>query len=79
MPDEVGRGLGVGDDGVDGVEFAEGGDGAAVKLGVVEAEYDSLGGLQYRPLNVDEQCVGVGDTVHRDPASAHDRDVRMHL
>ena len=45
MPDEVGRGLGVGDDGVDGVEFAEGVYGASVKLGVVEAEYDSLGGL----------------------------------
>ncbi len=42
---EVGRGLGVGDDGVDRVEAAEGGDGAAVELGVVQAEDDALRGL----------------------------------
>ncbi len=43
--DEVGRGLGVGDDSVDGVEFTEVGDGASVELGVVQAEDDALRGL----------------------------------
>ena len=76
--DEVGGGPGVGDDGVDGVESAEGGDGAAVELGVVEAEDDPLRRLEHRALDVDEQRVGIGDAVERDAASAHHGDVGMH-
>jgi len=75
---EVGGCLGVGDDGVDGVESAEGGDGAAVELGVVEAEDDPLRRLEHGALDVDEQRVGVGDAVERDAAGAHDGDVGVH-
>ena len=77
--DEVGRGLSVGDDGVDGVESAEGGDGASVEFGVVGAEATTLSRLEHGALDVDEERMGVGNAVHCDPASAHDRDVRMHL
>ena len=79
MLDEISGGLGVGDDGVDGVKFAEGGDGASLELGVVEAEDDSLSGLQHGALDVDKQRVGVGNAVERDTATTHDRDVGVHL
>ena len=54
LVDEVSRGLGIGDDGVDYVEFTEGGDGAAIKLGVVQAKNDSLRRLEHSPLDVDQ-------------------------
>ena len=54
LVDEVSRGLGIGDDGVDYVEFTEGGDGAAIKLGVVQAKNDSLRRLEHCPLDVDQ-------------------------
>ena len=78
LGDEVGGSPWVGDDGVDDVESAEGGDGASVELGVVEAEDDPLGRLEHDALDVDEERVGVGDAVERDAASAHHGDVGMH-
>ena len=54
LVDEVGGGLGVGDDGVDHVEFTEGGDGAAIELGVVQAKNDSLRRLEHCALDVDQ-------------------------
>ena len=57
LGNEVGGGLGVGDDGVNGVESAEGGDGAAIELGVIQTENDPLSRLDHGALDVDEQRV----------------------
>ena len=51
--DEVGGGLRIGDDGVDRVESAEGGDGAAIELGVIQTKNDPLSRLEHGLLNVD--------------------------
>ena len=55
------------------------GAGAAVELGVVEAEDDALRGLQHGALDVNEQRVGVGNAVEGDAAPAHDGHVGVHL
>ena len=57
LVDEVGGGLGIGDDGVDRVESAEGGDGAAIELGVIQTKDDALRRLKHGALNVDQQRV----------------------
>ena len=54
LVDEVGGGLGIGDDGVDHVEFTEWGDGAAIELGVVQAKNDSLRRLEHCALDFDQ-------------------------
>ncbi len=57
LVDEVGGGLGIGDNGVDRVESAEGGDGAAIELGVIQTKDDALRRLKHGALNVDQQRV----------------------
>jgi len=71
------RGLGVGDDGVDLVEFAEVGDGFSAEFGVVQAEDHFLCRPDHFFLDVDEQVVGVGDAFFGDTAGSHNGDVRM--
>ena len=53
LVDEVGGGLGIGDDGVDHVEFTEWGDGATIELGVIQTKNDPLSRLEHGLLNVD--------------------------
>ena len=70
--------MGISDDGVDRVESAEGGDGAAIELGVIQTKNDPLSRLEHGLLNVDQQGVGVGDTVECDAASAHYCNIGVH-
>ena len=70
-------GSGVGDDGVDLVEFAEVGDGFAAEFGVVQAENHFLRRPDHFFLNVDEKIMGVGDAFFGDAAGSHNGDVRM--
>ena len=57
LVDEVGGGLGIGDNGVDRGQSAEGGDGAAIELGVIQTKDDALRRLKHGALNVDQQRV----------------------
>src|SRR5688572_15531314 len=73
--EQFGGCLAIGDHYVDAIEFAERKDGLTAEFAVIDAEDDFLDGVDHRALDIDEQAVGIADSLNADSARAHDGDV----